>query len=188
MPTVSLRLAILNVLHGFSSPKMAVFGPKLQFLKLRSATCKSRSRPPPLSFLLKLCVIVLHTHRYHPPKFQPNPKHHDGSLIFPHFARAAACLLLACLLLACCLLAAAAAAKPGWSTLETKKGYKTKTGSISSVTLTLTQTATPTQTLTLTLALTIPVRVGVPLLTSAAAAPWFPPTLDAGTSVLHEAH
>ena len=43
------------------------------------------------------------------------------------------------LLLACCclLLLAAAAAKPGRSTLDTKKGYKTKTGSTSSVTLTL---------------------------------------------------
>ena len=110
---------------------MAVFGPKLQFLKLRSATCESRSRPPRLSFLLKLCVIVLHTHRYHAPKFHPNLKHHDGILIFPHFARAAACCLLACLL---------AAAKPGRSTLDTKKGYKTKTGSTSSVTRFLTPT------------------------------------------------
>ena len=40
-----------------------------RILKQRSTTCKSRSRPPPLSFLLKLCVIVLHTHRYHAPKF-----------------------------------------------------------------------------------------------------------------------
>ena len=127
VPTVSLRLAVLNVFQGFLSPKMAVFGPKVQFLKLRSATCESRSRPPPLSFLLKLCVIVLHTHRYHPPKFHLNPKHHDGVLILAHFARAA------CLLLAACLLA-----KPGRSTLDTKKGYKTKTGSTSSVTLTLT--------------------------------------------------
>ena len=111
---------------AFFSPKMAVFGPKLQFLKLRSATCESRSRPPPLSFLLKLCVIVLHTNRYHPPKFHPNLKHHDGGLIFSHFARAA------CLLLACCLLA-----KPSMSTLDPKKGCKTKTGSTSSVTLTL---------------------------------------------------
>ena len=101
VPTVSLRLAVLNVFQGFFGPKMAVFGPKLQFLKLRSATCDTRSRPPPLSFLLKLCVIVLHTHRYHPPKFHPNLKHHDGNLIFPHFARAAACLLLAA---CCCLL------------------------------------------------------------------------------------
>ena len=129
VPTVSLRLAVLNVFHGFFGPKMAVFGPKLQFLKLRSATCESRSRPPPLSFSLKLCVIVLHTHRYHPPKFQPNLKHHDGVLIFSHFARAA-CLQLACLL----------AAKPGRSTLDTKKGYKTKTGSTSSVTLVLIKT------------------------------------------------
>ena len=101
VPTLSLRLAVLNVFQGFFGPKMAVFGPKLQFLKLRSATCDTRSRPPPLSFLLKLCVIVLHTHRYHAPKFQLNPKHHDGILIFPHFARAAACLLLAA---CCCLL------------------------------------------------------------------------------------
>ena len=101
--TVSLRLAVLNVFHGFFGSKMAVFGPKLQLLKLRSATCESRSRPPPLSFSLKLCVIVLHTHRYHPPKFHLNVKHHDGVLIFTHFARAA-CLLLAACLLACLLL------------------------------------------------------------------------------------
>ena len=41
-------------------------------------------------------------------------------------------LLAACLLLACLL-----AAKPGRSTLDTKRGYKTKTGSTSSVTRTL---------------------------------------------------
>ena len=130
VPTVSLHLAVLNVLQGFFGPKMTVFGPKLQFLKLRSATCESRSRLPPLSFMLKLCVIVLHTHRYHPPKIHSNSKHHDGVLIFTHFARAAACCLLACLL----------AAKPGRSTLDTEKGYKTKTGSTSSVTLTLIKT------------------------------------------------
>ena len=96
VPTVCLRLAVLNVFQGFFGPKRAVFGPKLQFLKLRSATCESRSRPPPLSFWLKLCVIVLHTHRYHVPKFHLNLKHHDGDLIFSHFARAA-CLLAACL-------------------------------------------------------------------------------------------
>ena len=101
VPTVSLCLAVLNVFQGFFGPKMAVFGPTLQFLKLRSATCDTHSRPPPLSFWLKLCVVVPHTHRYHPPKFQPNVKHHNGCLIFPHFARAACCLLL---LAACCLL------------------------------------------------------------------------------------
>ena len=127
VPTVSLHLAVLNVFQGFFGPKMAVFGPELQFLKLRSATCEPRSRAPLSSFLLKLCVIVLHTHRYHPPKFHVNLKHHDGVLIFSHFARAA-----------CCLLAAVAAPKPGRSTLDTKKGYKTKTGSTSSVTLALT--------------------------------------------------
>ena len=102
-------------------------------LKLRSATCDTRSRPPPLSSWLILCVVVPHTHRYHPPKFRPNPKHHDGVLIFTHFP----VLLAAC---CCCLLLAAAAAKPGRSTLDPKKGYKTKTGSTSSVTLTLTLT------------------------------------------------
>ena len=96
VPTVSLRLAVLNVFQGVFGQKMPVFGPKLRFLKLRSATCESGSRPPPLSFLLKLCVIVLHTHRYHPLKFYPNLKHHDEVLIFPHFARAAACLLACC--------------------------------------------------------------------------------------------
>ena len=100
--TASLRLAVLNVFQGFVSPKMAVFGPKVQFLKARSATCKSRSRPPPLSFLLKLCVIVLHTHRYHPPKFHPNLNPHDGVLIFTHFARAAACCLLLLAAACCC--------------------------------------------------------------------------------------
>ena len=134
VPTVSLPLAVLNVFQGFFGSKMAVFGPKLQFLKLRSATCECRSRPPPLNFSLKLCVIVLHTHRYHAPKFHPNLKHHDGDMIFSHFA------LAACLLACCLLLAAAAAAKPGRSTLDTKKGYKTKTGSTSSVILTLIKT------------------------------------------------
>ena len=72
--------------------KKGIFWPFL----IDFATCESRSRPPPLGFLLKLCVIVLHTHRYHPPKFQLNPKDHDGILIFSHFARAAAacCYLL----------------------------------------------------------------------------------------------
>ena len=142
VPTVSLCLTVLNVFQGFFGPKMAVFGPKLQFSKLRCATCKSRSRPPPLSFLLKLRVIVLHTHRYHAPKFHPNLKHHDGVLIFPHFARAAACLLLVA---ACCCLLLLAAAKPRRSTLDTKKGCKTKTGSTSSVTLTLTLTLIKTE-------------------------------------------
>ena len=70
VPITSLCLAVLNMYHGFSGPNMADFGPKLQFLKLRSATCESRSWPPALSFLLKLGVIVLHTPGYHPHKFR----------------------------------------------------------------------------------------------------------------------
>ena len=108
----------------------ADFGPKLQILKWRSGPCGARSRPPTLSCVLILCVVVPHTHRYHPPKFWPNPKHRDGAVIFPHLARAC-CLLACCLLLAaCCLLA-----KPSGSTPDTKEGHKTKTGSTSSVTL-----------------------------------------------------
>ena len=149
VPTVCLRLAVLNGFQGFFGPKMAVFGPILQFLKPRFATCESRSRPPPSSFLLKLCVIVLLICRYHPPKFHPNLKHHDGVLIFPHFARAAACLLATLLAAA----TVAAAAKPGRSTLDTKKGYENKTGSTTSVTLTLAQALTPALPLALALAL-----------------------------------
>ena len=117
---------------GLFWPKNCFFGPKRQFLNLRSATCKSRSRPQPLSFPLKLRVIVVHTQGYHASKLHLNLNHQSGVLLLSHFARAA-CLLLACLLLACLL-----AAKPGRSTLDPKKGYKTKTGSTSSVTLTLT--------------------------------------------------
>ena len=62
VPTVSLRLAVWNVFQGSFGPKMAVFGPNLQFLKVRSATCESCSWPAPLIFLLKLCVIISHTH------------------------------------------------------------------------------------------------------------------------------
>ena len=96
VPTASLRLAVLNVFHGFFGPKMAVFGPKLQFLKLRSATCESRSRPPPLSFLLKLCVIVLH-------KISPKCEAPRRSSDFYPF-RACCCLLAACCLLLLLLL------------------------------------------------------------------------------------
>ena len=104
VPTVFVRLAVLSVFQGFFGPKMAVFGPTLQLLKLRSATCESRSQLPPLSFLLKFSVTVTHTHRYHAPKFQPKPKHRDGGLIFFHFVRGAACRLLLACLLACLLL------------------------------------------------------------------------------------
>ena len=80
-------------------------------------------------------MVVPHTHRYHPPKFWLNPKHHNGDVISPHVT--CACLL-ACLL-----------AKPLRSTLDTKEGYKTKTGLTSSVTLTLALALTPALALTL---------------------------------------
>ena len=70
VPITSLRSAVLNMYYGFSGPNMAVFGPKLQFLKLRSATCESCSPLPALSLLLKLDVILLHTPRYRPRKFR----------------------------------------------------------------------------------------------------------------------
>ena len=41
-----------------------------------------------------------HTHMYHPPKFQLNPKNHDKVVIFAHLA-CAWLLLLLLLLLAC---------------------------------------------------------------------------------------
>ena len=121
-------------LHGHprhpNCPQKGICWPFLTDLEPRFANGDTSSRRPPLSFLLILGVIVLHTHRYHPPKVRPNPKHHDGVVIFGHFARACCC---------CCLLLAAAT-KPGWSGLDTKEGYKTKTGFTSSVTLTLIKT------------------------------------------------
>ena len=130
VPTVPLRLAVLNVLQGFFGPKNGCFwaGEALQFLKSKSATCESRSRPPPLRFSLKLCVIELHTHRYHLPNFHPNLKHHDGNLISTQPARAARPPAAR---------PPAAAAKLGRSSPDTQKAYKTNIGSTSLVTLTL---------------------------------------------------
>ena len=61
-----------------------------------SAICNSWSRPPLLSFLRNICVIVLRTHCY-----QPNPNHRNRYLIFSHFVHACCwwwCLLLLLLL------------------------------------------------------------------------------------------
>ena len=107
----------MDILGTQTVQNKAFSGHFQRILKRRSATCESCSWPPPLSFWLKLCVIVLHTHSCHPPKFQLNRKHNDGFLIFPHFARAA-CLLL--LLAACCLLLLLLA-KLVRSTLDTKR-------------------------------------------------------------------
>ena len=63
----------------------AFFGRFSQILKHRSATCEASSQLPLLSVLLKFCVMVLHTHSYHPPNYGPNLHHHDGGLIFCPF-------------------------------------------------------------------------------------------------------
>ena len=97
-----------HILGTQTAQKMASSSHFLTILKRRSATGESWSRPPPLSFLPKLCVIVLHTHSCHQPKFQPNPKHHHRNLLSPHSA-CGACLPLPPVL-----------ATPGRSTLDTK--------------------------------------------------------------------
>ena len=66
-------------------------------------------------------------------KISPKSKARRRSSEFFPLCACCCLLLLAACLLACLL---AAAAKPGRSTLDTKKGYKTKTGSTSSVTKT----------------------------------------------------
>ena len=80
--------------------KMACLGTFWQILNPRSAIYGTCSWPPLLSFVLKICVIVFHTHRYHPPKIWHNPDHRSRFLIPPHH------FTLSCLLLAgcCCLL------------------------------------------------------------------------------------
>ena len=61
VPTVSLRLAVLNVFRGFFGPKVAVFGPKLQFLKQRSATCGIPFPAATVEFLAQtLCDCTSH--------------------------------------------------------------------------------------------------------------------------------
>ena len=61
VPTVSLRLAVLNVFQGFFGPKMAVFGPKLQFLKLRSCHLRIPFPAATVEFLAQtLCDCTSH--------------------------------------------------------------------------------------------------------------------------------
>ena len=61
--TISLHLAVLSGFWGSFEQKKTDFGPKLQIFKWRSGNCDARSRPPPLSFWIILCVVVPHTHR-----------------------------------------------------------------------------------------------------------------------------
>ena len=61
VPTVSLCSAVLNVFPGFFGPKMTVFGPKLQFLKLRSASCESQFLAATVQVLAQpLCDCTSH--------------------------------------------------------------------------------------------------------------------------------
>ena len=61
VPTVCLRLAVLNGFKGFFGPKMAAFDHTLPFLKLRSVTCESRSPAATVGFLAQtLCDCTSH--------------------------------------------------------------------------------------------------------------------------------
>ena len=50
------------------------------------ATCGTRSQSPLLPFLLQFGAILLHSLRYHPPKFWPNPKPRPNSDFQPFCA------------------------------------------------------------------------------------------------------
>ena len=137
VPTVSLRLAVLNVFQGFFGPKMAVFGRKMQFFETEVRHLRIPFRAAIVEFTAQtLCDCTSHP-EVSSTKILPESEAPRRNSDFEAFR--ACCLLLACLL--ACLLAAA---KPVRSTLDPKEGYKTKTGSTSSVTLTLTLTVTLT--------------------------------------------
>ena len=51
----------MDILGTQTALKMAIFGRFQQILKLGSTTCDTCSRPPPLSFWLIFCAIVLNT-------------------------------------------------------------------------------------------------------------------------------
>ena len=86
---------------------------QFHLLKPRLATCNTQTWPPPFSFLLKLCVLILHIYNYHSPPFQLNLKHQAGGVTFAHFVKACHCYC-------CCL----RLAKRGRSTVVTKEGCK----------------------------------------------------------------
>ena len=100
--TISLHLAVLSRFQGGFRGKKGNCGPKLQILKCRSSTCDARSRQPQLKSLPILCVVYPSHPQVACTKFWQNLKHHNGAVIFPHFARTC-CLLAACCLLLACL-------------------------------------------------------------------------------------
>ena len=61
VPTVSLRLAVLNVFQDFFGPKMAVFGPKLQFFETEVRYLRSPLPVATVEFLAQtLCDCTSH--------------------------------------------------------------------------------------------------------------------------------
>ena len=61
VPTVSLRLAVLNVFHGFFGPQMAVFGPKLQFFETKVRHLRQLFPAATVEFLAQtLCDCTSH--------------------------------------------------------------------------------------------------------------------------------
>ena len=81
------------VVGGLRALIVAILGHKLQIWKPASAAHDIHCHPQRLSFGVKICVTLLHTHGYHPTKFWLNPQQEDGVAIFAHFVRA--CCLVA---------------------------------------------------------------------------------------------
>ena len=86
-----------NILDIHLGPKMALFWCLLTDFDTWVQQLWCPFLAAKLIFLLKLCVIVLHTCRFHPRKIWLNLNHDDRNIIFAISRRQ---LLLAC----CCLL------------------------------------------------------------------------------------
>ena len=140
---ISLHLAFfLACFTAVLGKKKAGFGPKLQILKRRSG--RHLQCPFPSAIVEypahSLCGCPSHP-QLASTKVLAQSQAPRRSCDF--------CPFCACLQLAACLLAACMVlAKSIGSTLDTKEGHKTKSGSTSSVTLALTLTRAPTPTLT----------------------------------------
>ena len=117
VPTISLRLAVLNVFQGLFGPKNGCFWPQTAVFETGPRHLRIPFRAATVEFLAQtLCDCTSHP-SVSCTKLSSKSKTPRRRSDFSPFR-------------ACCLLVA----KPGRSTLDTKKGYKTKTGSTSSVT------------------------------------------------------